>query len=372
MRTVFFIIQKEFIQVFRNRSMLPIIFIMPIVQLIILVHAATFEMKNIKMVLVDYDMSTSSRRLITKFDSSPFFKFKLQTFSVKEAENKLVDGSADAVLILPQNFEKDIVNNKHAELQIIINAINGTSAGLIQAYSTNLVSDYNRELEAGTTSPVSSTLSKRIKFTYSHWYNPELNYKTFMVPGILVLLVTVISFMLSGMNIVREKEIGTIEQINVTPIKKWQFICGKLVPFWIIALAELAFGMTIGKLLFNIPIVGSIGLIFFSAAIYVVSILAMGLFVSTVTNTQQQSMFITFFFMMIFILMSGLFTSVESMPWWAQIIDKFNPVAYFIRIIRMIMLKGSGITDIKTELLSLTVLSWLMLTLAVMRYRKVS
>jgi ABC-2 type transport system permease protein len=205
---------------------------------------------------------------------------------------------------------------------------------------------------------------------YSFWYNPELNFKTFMVPGILVLLVTIIGFLLSGMNVVREKEIGTIEQINVTPIKKYQFIIGKLLPFWFIALFELAFGLTIGKLLFDIPMVGSLGLIFFVASIYLIVILSMGLFVSTITNTQQQSMLISFFIMMIFILMSGLFTSIENMPSWAQTITKFNPVAYFIKIMRMVLLKGSGFAEIQLEFFSLLGLAFAMLSLAVLRYRK--
>jgi ABC-2 type transport system permease protein len=190
------------------------------------------------------------------------------------------------------------------------------------------------------------------------------------VPGVLVLLVTIIGFILSGLNIVREKEIGTIEQINVTPIRKYQFIIGKLTPFWIIALFELAFGLTVGKLLFDIPIVGSLGLVFLVASVYLLVILGMGLFASTLANTQQQAMLISFFFMMIFILMSGLFTSIDSMPDWAQAIDRFNPVAYFIRMIRMILLKGSGFSEISSDLGALAVLAAGMLSLAVWRYRK--
>jgi ABC-2 type transport system permease protein len=191
-----------------------------------------------------------------------------------------------------------------------------------------------------------------------------------MVPGILVILVTVISLILSGMNIVREKEVGTIEQINVTPIRKSQFLIGKLLPFMIIALFELAFGLTIGKLVFNIPIVGSLGLVFLSATVYVFVILGMGLLVSTISNTQQQAMFVSFFFMIIFILMSGLFTAAENMPAWAQDINIINPVAYFIRIMRMVLLKGSGFTDILGELAALMVIGISVLSMAVWRYRK--
>jgi ABC-2 type transport system permease protein len=193
-----------------------------------------------------------------------------------------------------------------------------------------------------------------------------------MVPGILCLLVTIIAFLLSGMNIVREKEIGTIEQINVTPIRKVQFIAGKLLPFWIIALFELAFGLTIGKLLFSIPIIGSLWLIFLSAAVYIFVILGFGLLISTMTNTQQQSMLVSFFFMMIFILMSGLFTSIESMPVWAQNLDRINPIAYFMRIMRMVMLKGSNFHDIRDSFYPLVFYAFAIISFAVWRYRKVT
>jgi ABC-2 type transport system permease protein len=172
------------------------------------------------------------------------------------------------------------------------------------------------------------------------------------------------------MNIVREKEIGTIEQINVTPIGKIQFIAGKLTPFWIIALFELAFGLSIGKLLFNIPMEGSLWLIFLSAGVYLFVILAFGLLISTITNTQQQAMLVSFFFMVVFILMSGLFTSIESMPEWAQILDRLNPVMYFIRIMRMVLLKGSGFSDISPWFWSLVVYAIVIVSLAIYRYRK--
>jgi ABC-2 type transport system permease protein len=193
-----------------------------------------------------------------------------------------------------------------------------------------------------------------------------------MVPGILVILVTIIALLLGGMNIVREKEIGTIEQINVTPIRKIQFITGKLLPFWIIALFELAFGLSLGKLLFNIPVEGSLWLIFASASVYLFVILGFGLLISTISNTQQQAMLVSFFFMVVFILMSGLFTSVESMPVWAQELNRINPVAYFIRIMRMVMLKGSSFRDISESFFSLAVYAFVIISLAISRYRKVA
>jgi ABC-2 type transport system permease protein len=193
-----------------------------------------------------------------------------------------------------------------------------------------------------------------------------------MVPGILVLLVTLIGIFLAGINVVREKEIGTIEQINVTPIKKYQFIAGKLIPFWIIAMFELAFGLVIAKLVFHIPVVGSIWLVFGVAGVFMMATLGLGLIISTTSDTMQQSMFVTWFFLVVFILMSGLFTSVESMPRWAQMINVINPIAYFIKIIRMIMLKGSAFRDIFNPFMALVIYGIAALSIAVWRYRKVA
>jgi len=352
--------------------MLPIIFIVPIVQLLILVNAATFEMKNIKVSVVDLDLSSSSRKLISKFEGSPFYKIVQTTFSYDQAMDYMQQGKVDVIIRIPNGFEKELVKENKAKVQFVINAINQAVAGLSSAYCSSILIDFNRELLQDWLSPSQLAGIKNIQTDYSYWYNPKLNYKTYMVPGILVLLVTIIGLLLSGMNIVREKEIGTIEQINVTPIRKIQFIAGKLAPFWIIALFELAFGLTIGKLVFDIPTVGSLWLIFLSGGVYLFVILSVGLLVSTITNTQQQAMLVSFFFLVVFILMSGLFTSIESMPDWAQKIDRLNPLMYFIRIMRMVLLKGSAFADISRDLYSLGIFAVIMSSLAVRRYRKVA
>lgn len=374
MRTILYIIQKEFIQISRNRSMLPIIFVLPIVQLIILVNAATLEMKRVNMCIVDSDLSSTSRQMTDKFKGSPFFKVKESTFSMEEAEQSLQKDKIDVILRIPQHFERDLIRNNGGKVQVIINAINGTAGGIENAYITNILMEYNKQVTAewvGVSTkgplPVPS-----VAVTTSYWYNPQLNYKTFMVPAVLLLLVTIIGMFLSSLNLVREKELGTIEQINVTPIHKYEFIAGKLIPFWIIALFELGFGLTIGKLLYNIPMLGSLWLLFGVAAIYLLVVLGIGLLISTSANTQQQAMFVSFFFMIVFVMMSGIFTPVESMPLWAQRLNLINPIAYFMRVIRMILLKGSGFTDILREVISLAVYAWIILTLAVWRYRKVA
>jgi ABC-2 type transport system permease protein len=372
MNTILFIIQKEFIQVFRNRMMMPIIFVVPFIQLIILVNAATFEMKNIKVSVIDMDMSSSSRKMVSKFQGSPFFIVKHTSFSDKEAQTEMKKGNVDMILHIPYGFERRLVKENKAKVQVVVNAINGSSAALINAYSMMIILEFNQEILVDFLSPAILASTHNITVSSSYWYNPKLNYKTYMVPGILCLLVTIIAFLLSGMNIVREKEIGTIEQINVTPIRKVQFIAGKLLPFWIIALFELAGGLIVGKLLFSIPIIGSLWLIFLSAGVYIFVILGFGLLISTMTNTQQQAMLVSFFFMVIFILMSGLFTSIESMPVWAQNLDRINPIAYFIRIMRMVMLKGSDFHDVRESFYSLVVYAIVIISFAVWRYRKVT
>lgn len=374
MRTILFIIQKEFIQIKRNRSMLPIMFVVPLVQLIILVNAATLEMKKINMVIVDKDLTTTSRQLTQKFSSSPFFAIKGSSFSMEDAENELKSDKVDVILQIPSRFERNLVISNKSEIQVIVNAINGTTGGLTNAYVSNILADYNKAVVTRWKGvpPKGGSTMQNIEVTTSFWYNPQLNYKIFMVPAVLVLLVTIIGMFLSALNLVREKELGTIEQINVTPIHKYQFIAGKLVPFWIIGLFEMAFGLIVGKLLFHIPMLGSLWLVFCVTSIYLLVILGVGLFISTVTDTQQQTMFVAFFFMLIFVMMSGIFTAVETMPDWAQTLNYINPIAYFMRLIRMILLKESGFMDIWKDVASLSVYAILILSLAVWRYRKVA
>ena len=373
MRTIGFILQKEFRQIFRNRTMLPMIFVLPFVQLIILVNAATLDMKNIEMIMVDRDHSSLSRRLADKFIHSPFFSLVSPGVSVTEAEQEMLKNNADLVVVIPEGFEKDLIRDGRADVQLQVDAINGMTAGLINAYASQIVSGYNREvvLSTGKNALLNMT-PKSIDTTYSYWYNSELKFKHYMVPGILVILLTITSMFLASLNLVREKEMGTIEQINVTPIRKYQFMIGKLIPFWIIALFELAFGLTLGKLLFNIPIEGSLLLLFAFAAVYLLAILGMGLLLSTLSQTQQQTMFLNFFFLITFVLMSGIFTPAESMPHWAQNANLVNPLAYFMRVIRMILMKGSGFHDILQDFIGISVYAVFMLGLATWRYRKVT
>lgn len=370
MRTIRFIIEKEFKQIFRNKMMLPIIFVLPIVQLVILSYTATFEIKNVSLGVIDMDQSNSSRELIHKFSASPFFDITAQDFDLKKLEFQMKQGDLEQIIYINNGFEEQLKAGEGPQVQIITDAINGSAANLMSYYASAIMMDFNKNILLQTQPMLASGLG--ISTPYQFWFNPELDYKKYMVPGILVLLVTMIGTFLSGMNIVREKELGTIEQLNVTPIKKHQFIIGKLMPFWIISMFVLVLGMLLAHFVFKIHIVGSVGLVFAVASIYLLAILGLGLFISTITNTQQQAMFIAWFFMVIFIILSGLFTPIESMPNWAQLINVFNPITYFIRFMRQLMLKGSGLMDVWRDVLSIGVYAISILLLATMRYRKTS
>ncbi len=371
MRTILFIIQKEFLQIFRNKQMLPIIFVMPIVQLFVLVHAANFEIRSIRLDVNDMDRSQASQLLQQKLVAGDLFRIVNTSATAAEGRRSLAEARADVALVIPHNFEQEMREGKIPVVQVSVDALNGFAAGVSQSYIAALVQDFNAEyLQALAAASVGDAQPAAIDISSSFWYNSTMEYDIFMAPGILVVLITMIGLFLAGMNIVKEKENGTIEQLNVTPINKVQFIAGKLLPFWLLALGELCFGMVFVKLVFDVPFLGSIALVFAAAAIYLVVILSLGLLISTVTETQQQAMFIAWFIMVIFILMSGMFTPIESMPDWAQSISRGNPVAYLIEIIRRVLLKGAAARDIAQQLWILTGMAGGVLLLAGLRQRK--
>lgn len=374
MRTIQFILQKEFLQIFRNKAMLPILFVMPIVQLLVLSFAATYELKEASFALVDYDQSSLSRELAAQLQATGYFSLQYKTNSREDALEKLQSGDVNMILTIPQDFGTDFLSGKPVSVQMLIDAVDGTKAGMIQSYSSSIIRDFNRNhlQEIQLVSSGISNPPTQIELIPINWYNPDLDYITYMVPGILVVLVSMIGLFLSGMNIVREQEIGTIEQLNVTPIKKSHFITGKIIPFWIIGMVDLLIGLALARYGFNIPFLGSLTLILIVSGIYLVVIQALGLFISTVTNTQQQAMFIAWFIMVVFILMGGLFTPIESMPVWAQDLTLANPVAWFIKMMRMVLLKGAGWQEISHMVLILVGMGILFYSVAINRYKKTS
>ena len=370
MRTILYLIRKEFLQIFRNKFISKAIFAVPVVQMLLLVPAITFEIKHINLTVVDKDLTPESRGLITKLEGSTFFKVAHATFSDNQANDLLHANKCTMVLQIPSGFGRDLSTGQTGKLQALVNAIDASSAQLSWAYLNQVIHDYNGDLIKKNINVIPASPIPTIQIKNRYWYNEELNYKFYMLPGILVILVTAIGFLMAGLNMVMEKEIGTIEQINVTPVRKYQFIIAKMVPFLLIGLVDLAIGLLIGKIAFNIPFEGSILLMFFGASLFLIAVLGLALFISTFSSTQQQYMFVAFFCMIIFILMSGIFTPYESMPQWAQNFNLVNPVAYLMRINRMVMLKGSTIHDISREIYSLTTIAVIFTSLAVRRYRK--
>ena len=345
--------------------------VLPIIQLLVLPLAANYEVKNINIAVVDHDHSSYSRNLISKITASGYFQLAGYNHSFKEADKLIETDLADLILEIPKGFERNLIRENAEKLFIAVNAINGTKAGVGGAYLSRIINDFNGEIRLQWISQERYNSQPLIEITASNWFNPNMNYNFFMVPGILAILVTMIGGYMSALNIVKEKEIGTIEQINVTPIRKFHFILGKLIPFWIIGIAVFTFGLlVIARFVYQIVPAGSFILLYAFLGLYLLAILGFGLLVSTYCETQQQAMSVAFFFVMIFMLMSGLFTPIESMPAWAKVIAYLNPVTYFIEVMRMVVLKGSGFQDLQYHFLKMAVFTAIFNSWAIFNYRK--
>jgi ABC-2 type transport system permease protein len=380
LRRIVFLARVEMLHVVRDHATLAQIIVVPVLQLLLLANAATFQIRDTPAYIVDLDRGSVSRGLVSRFAASGHFRIIGHSSSAALANDALLHGDATMVLTIPADFETSLVQAGRAPVQLTINAEKGSAANIVQFYSARILDDYAAELSADLRPLVQRVSTETawppvrgqpaIEVRARNWYNPGLDYRQYMVPGILVALVTMIGTLLTAQNIVREKEVGTLEQLNVTPITRAQFIIAKLLPFWVLALLNLGSGLTVGHLVFDMPVRGSLLLLFGSAALYLVVALAIGLWISTLVETQQQAMFVTFFILMIYLLMSGLLTPVDSMPRWVQLVAELNPVRHFVTISRAILMKGAGLADIARELLILSGFAVMTLTLAVRQHTK--
>ncbi len=370
MTTLGYLLQKEFRQIFRDPAILRVIMIVPIVQLIIVPFAADYEIKNINISIVDQDRSPYSLELTQKLTASGYFQLISYTHNYEEAQQLVEYGKTDLILTIPQDFEKDLIVENEKKVFLAADAVNGVKAGLGTAYATQIIRDFNQDLRSRLVVFPRFSPIPQIEIQPAFWYNENVNYKLFMAPGILVILVTMVGSFLTALNIVAEKEVGTIEQLNVTPIRKWEFILGKLIPFWVLGLVSMTLGMIVIYLVFGIFPLGSLGTIYLFAIIYLIAVLGIGLLISTFADTQQQATLFAFFMMLTFILMSGLFTPVESMPQWAQWISAVNPPKYFVEAIRAIFIKGSRLVDLLPQLGIISLFAVIFNSLAVLNYRK--
>ncbi len=364
MKTLSFLLKKEFLQVFRNKLILRLMIVLPLFQLTVIPWAATFDQRNIPLSIVDNDRSPCSRKLTDKIISSGFFKLMDFTSSHAKALSTLENGKSRLILDIPADFEKDLVSGNSPKLMLSVDAVNGQEAGLGMSYISQIINKFNTE------NIPTNGQSAKVEVSPSYRFNPEMNYHNYMVPGIIVLLVSIIGGMLSALNIVSEKEIGTMEQINVTPVSKVTFILGKLIPFWVIGIILLSFGMLIARIVYGIIPVGNILSIYAFGFLYLLAFTGFGLMISNFAQTQQQAMFVILFFLIIFILISGLFTPVSSMPTWAQRLTAFNPIRYFVEVMRLVYLKGSSFTDILPHIYKMLAFVTVLNTLAVWSYRK--
>jgi ABC-2 type transport system permease protein len=365
-RRILFLARAEALHVVRDRATLAQVLIVPIVQLLVLSNAATFLIRDTPTYVVDLDRTAASRGLVTRFAASGHFRVDGSSSSLDRANDALVRGDVTMVLTIPRDFETSLVRAGAAQIELAVNAEKGSAAGIVQAYASTIVGAYAAELQAARSPAAPPTIDVRSR----NWYNATLNYQHYMVPGILVALVTLIGTLLTAQNIAREKELGTLEQLNVTPITRGQFIAAKLLPFWVLGLVDLAIGLLVGRLVFGVPMRGSVLLLFGAAAIYLVTALAIGLWISTLVETQQQAMFVTFFVMNVYLLMSGLFTPVDSMAPWVQVVSQVNPVRHFVTISRAILVKGAGLREVAQPMATLVVFGIVTLGLAVRQYSK--
>lgn len=362
-----YLLEKEFKLLVRNPIFARVIVTMPIVMMIILPFAANMEVRDINLVVVDEDYSTRSKRLTEKVTSSGNFNLVGIAGNFEEAMSSIDEGTADVILEIPNDFERDLMKG---DVQVLItaNAVNATKGSIGSTYLSSIVQSFAAETMAEQGIRQEAPLS----IVTQNRFNPLLNYHFFMVPALMVMLLTIMCGFLPALNIVWEKETGTIEQMNVTPVKKFTFILSKQIPYWIVGVMAFTIAMIVGWGIFGLTPAGSIGLLYLSIIVFVFTMSAFGLIISNYSNTMQQAMFVMFFFVLILVWLSGLFTPVQSMPEWAKMITIFNPLKYVIQIMRGIYLKGSTFAEIIKPLGVLSCFLVFFVSWAVFSYRKSS
>ena len=323
-----------------------LIFVIPVVQLLILPWAADFEVKNIDIEILDRDNSTLSKRLSDKVSASEYFTSTASKKNYDDSFKKIYTGKTDIVLEIPRGFEKDIFNFNNAQVLLSVNAINGIKGGLGASYANSIITDFSRKIFSCDALYLNPS---RVEILTDNRFNPYLSSKAFIVPAIMVFLFSLIGGILAALNIVSEKELGTMEQMNVAPISKSIFIASKLFPVWILGMLILTLGIVIAYFVYGLFPKGSFWLIYSFAAVYLTAFTAFGLIISNISSSAQQAILAFLFFILIFLLMSGIFTPISSMPDWAQYITLFNPIRYIVEAIRAIYLKGATFADLQNQ-----------------------
>jgi ABC-2 type transport system permease protein len=360
-RTVLALMRKEFYQVIRDRNMLSLIFLAPMIQLLVLGYAINTDVKNIYTAVYDYDRSVLSREYVRSLSAGDYFVVEPSDLHLLDADRGFTENRFNVSLIIPPHFSDRLEKGLPATAGFVVDGSNANSAAIAMGYAGLITNKFNRD-HTGLSMPV--TMRQRIL------YNPEQESVNFMVPGIVAVLLLMITSMLTSMAIVREREVGTLEQLMVTPITTPELIMGKTIPFAILGFIEMSVALAFGVIWFGIPFVGSWPLLYLLSFIFLFTTLGVGMFVSTVTKTQQQAMFFAWFFMIFAILTSGFFTPISNMPQSVQYLTYLNPLRYFIVIVRGIMMKGAGLDVLYPQVLALIVFGLVIFTFSALRFSK--
>ncbi|MCG8309091.1 MAG: ABC transporter permease [Cytophagales bacterium] len=367
-----YLLEKEFKQFRRNPFLPRLVIIFPMMVLLVFPLVANFEVKNIDLSVIDHDKSSYSRNLIQKVIASGYFNITDVSETYSDAIEKIESDRSDVILEIPSNFERDLVRASRGDLMISANAVNGNKGGLGTAYLMNIISDFNGNIRAELTGNANKLQVPFLEIIPLYRYNPSLLYEVYMVPALMVMVMAMICGFLPALNIVSEKENGTIEQMNVTPVQKFTFILAKLIPYWVIGYLVLTICIGVAYFVWDIIPAGFLGTLYLFVTIFILAISGFGLVISNYAITVQQAMFMMFFFVLTFIFMSGLYTPIENMPDWAQILSNFSPLKYIIQVLRMVFLKGSGFKDLLPQFFSLLGFALFFNSWAIYSYKKSS
>ena len=398
MRPILFMLRKEFRQILRTREMVAIIFVMPVIQMAVLGFAITNEVKHILLVIADRDNSRISREVLDQFRQTDRFDVIGYETDMTRIESLIHGWEARMALVIPAHFQRDLQRGRQPEIQIILDGIDGNTAGVALGYAQRILSEYGAGLATSprsqaallfqiqsslagnnpgdieTSGQIQAAMHQQIPHTIAMqermWYNLNLNSAQYMVPGIVALLLTIISMMLSSISLVREREIGTLEQLMVTPLRKYQLLLGKLMPFLVLAFVEFFIVLMAAQFIFDIHMSGSYLLLGGMAFLFLFSTLGLGVLISTVASSQQQAFFISWFFLVFMIMMSGLFIPIENMPPFLQQLTYLNPLRYFMAIVRDIFQKGATLPFLLREAIPMILFGLIIFTFSVLTFRK--
>lgn len=372
MYIIWVLMRKEFRQIFRDSAMSRIIFIVPLVQLMLLGHVVTTDVKNLPVGILDYDHTRSSRTLASKIFAASYFVEYPAPDTPEQLTDLIARGDITAGVIIEQGLDKRLGRGEAAGILIMIDGTDANSARVALGYLSAIVQDFSKQImiEQLVLNPGSATLRQVVNLNSTVLYNPDLESTNYMIPGIIAIIITVLTSVLTSMAVVREREIGTLEQIMVTPIKPYQLLLGKTIPFTVLCFIVTGIALALGKAYFQFPIRGNLVLFFLFVLLFLLTCLGLGLLISTISHTQQQALFLTWFINIFAIIMSNFFIPIHNMPKVIQYLTYLNPVRYFLAIVRDLFLKGSGLETLWPDALALACFGVVIFTVSVLRFNK--